>query len=104
MQDLDNFILPISGFEGDIPIPAILISACDPGAESSHDPSTGSGAGTARTRAGKQKAPIDPSFQKKDKKSSQEASGQNQDFQSKTQGSCFDSSIGDSEGHPDQKV
>jgi hypothetical protein len=39
MQDLDNFILPIPGFEGDIPI-----LAHDPGIESSKDPSIGSSA------------------------------------------------------------
>jgi hypothetical protein len=68
MQDLDIFISPIPGFDGDIPIPAIPISAHDPGTESSEDPSTGSSAGTSRTRACKRKAPIDPNTPKKAKK------------------------------------
>jgi hypothetical protein len=65
MHDLDSFISPILGFEGDTPIPTIPISTCDPGVESSQDPSTGSGAGTSRTQASKRKAPIDSSYQKK---------------------------------------
>jgi hypothetical protein len=56
MQDLDSLISPIPGFEGAIPI-----SACDPGVESSEDPSTGSSASASRTRACKRKAPINPS-------------------------------------------
>jgi hypothetical protein len=68
MHDLDSFILPIPGFEGDIPIPTILISARDPAVESSEDPSARPGARASRTRAYKQKAPIDPSPPKKDKK------------------------------------
>jgi hypothetical protein len=61
MQDLDNFILPILGFEGDIPIPVILISAHVPGAESSEDPTAIPSASASRTRACKRKAPIDSS-------------------------------------------
>jgi hypothetical protein len=61
MQDLDSFISPVPGFEGDFPIPAILISARDPGAESSEDPSARSSASTSRSRTYKKKAPIDPS-------------------------------------------
>jgi hypothetical protein len=68
MQDLDCFISPIPGFEGDIPIPAILISASDPGTESSKDPSTGSSASASRTRACKRKVPIYPNPSKKAKK------------------------------------
>jgi hypothetical protein len=63
MQDLDSLISPIPGFEGAIPI-----SARDPGAESSKDPSAGSSASASRTRACKRKAPINPSPRKKDKK------------------------------------
>jgi hypothetical protein len=51
MQDLDSFISPIHGFECDIPIPAILISAYDPGAESSEDPSIGSSVSALRIQA-----------------------------------------------------
>jgi hypothetical protein len=61
MQDLDSFISPVPGFEGDIPILAILISARDPGAESSEDPSAGSSASASRTWTYKKKVPIDPS-------------------------------------------
>jgi hypothetical protein len=68
MQDLDNFISPIPRFEGDVPIPAIPISAHYPGAESSEDPPTGSSANTPRTRACKQKVPLDPYPTKKAKK------------------------------------
>jgi hypothetical protein len=68
MQDLDNFILPIPGFEGDILIPSILILAHDPGAESSEDSSVRSSSSTSRTQACKQKAPIDPNPPKKAKK------------------------------------
>jgi hypothetical protein len=65
---LDSFISPILGFEGDNPIPAILISTRDPRIESSEDPSTGSHASASRTQACKRKAPIDPSPHKKAKK------------------------------------
>jgi hypothetical protein len=68
MQDLDSFISPIPGFEGDIQIPAIPASACDPGAESSQGPSIRSGAKSSWTQASKRKAPVDPSYQKKAKK------------------------------------
>jgi hypothetical protein len=37
MHDLDNFILPIPRFEGDIPIPTIPISVRDLSAESFED-------------------------------------------------------------------
>jgi hypothetical protein len=65
---LDSFISPIPGFEGDIPIHAIPILAHDPGIESSEDPATRSSASASRTRACKQKTPIDPSPHKKAKK------------------------------------
>jgi hypothetical protein len=68
MQDLDSFTSSIPGFESDILIPAILVSAREPGVESSQGPSIGSKAGPSRTRASKRKAPIHPSCQKKAKK------------------------------------
>jgi hypothetical protein len=68
MQDLDSFISPIQGFKGDILIPTIPVSACDPGVEPSQGPSTGSGAGASRTWANKRKVPIDLSYHKKTKK------------------------------------
>jgi hypothetical protein len=39
MQALDNFISPIPGFKGDIPIPAIPVSAQSPSDELASDPS-----------------------------------------------------------------
>jgi hypothetical protein len=68
MQDLDSFISPIPRFEGDILIPAILISALNPGGESSKDPSVRSNAGASKTQASKRKEPIDPSPQKRPRK------------------------------------
>jgi hypothetical protein len=50
MQALDNFISPIPGFEGDIPILTITVLAQPPGGEVDSDPSTGASAGTLRTR------------------------------------------------------
>jgi hypothetical protein len=75
MQDLDSFISPILGFEGDILIPAIPISARDPGAESSKDPSAGSSASASRTQACKRKVLIDPSLPKKARKTTGKPSG-----------------------------
>jgi hypothetical protein len=60
MQDLDNFISPIPGFVGDVQIPATLILAHDPSAESYEDPSIRSSASASRTRACKQKVPVNP--------------------------------------------
>jgi hypothetical protein len=63
MQDFDSFISPIPGFEGDIPI-----SARDSSIESSKDPSSGPSASASWTRTCKQKASIDLSPSKKEKK------------------------------------
>jgi hypothetical protein len=68
MQDLDSFTSPIPGFEGDILIPAISVSARNPSVESSEGPSTRSSVGASWTQASKWKAPIDPSYQKKARK------------------------------------
>jgi hypothetical protein len=75
MQDLDNFISPIPGFEGDILIPAIPISARDPGVESSEDPSARSSVSASRTWAYKRKAPINPNPHKKAKKATGKSLG-----------------------------
>jgi hypothetical protein len=56
IQDLDSFISPIPSFEGDIPIPAIPVSACSPGGEAIDDPSATYSAGALRTQANKWKA------------------------------------------------
>jgi hypothetical protein len=56
MQDLDSFISPIPGFEGDILIPTIPISAHSPGSEAIEDSSTESSAAHRRLelKSGKQ--------------------------------------------------
>lgn len=56
MQGMDNFISPVSGFEGDIPIPTIPISARIPNVESANDSSACPSARSSMTRAGKRKA------------------------------------------------
>jgi hypothetical protein len=68
MQDLDSFVSPIPSFEDDVPIPAIPISASDPGAEPSEEAPTGSSASTLWTRASKQKVHINPNPLKQAKK------------------------------------
>jgi hypothetical protein len=68
MRDLDNFISPIPGFDSDILIPAIPVSARPPGGESIEDPSTGSSADAPKTQASKRKAPANLTPQKKAKK------------------------------------
>jgi hypothetical protein len=68
MQALDNFISPIPDFDDDIPISAIPISSRPPSDESMSDPSVRASASTFKTRAGKQKAIINPIPQKKARK------------------------------------
>jgi hypothetical protein len=53
MQDLDNFISPIPGFEGDIPILAIPVSPRPPSGEAINDPTTGASDGASKTWASK---------------------------------------------------
>jgi hypothetical protein len=60
MQALDSFISPVPGFDDDIPIPAVLISARPPGDEPASDPSGGASASASKTRVGKQKATANP--------------------------------------------
>jgi hypothetical protein len=60
MQALDNFISPVPGFDDDISISAVPISARPPGDEPASDPSSAS-----KTRAGKQKATANPTPHKK---------------------------------------
>jgi hypothetical protein len=67
MQALDSFISPIPGFEGDILIPTIPISAQPPGGDADSDPSTGASAGVPRSWASKRKAITYPIPQKKAK-------------------------------------
>jgi hypothetical protein len=62
---LDNFISPIPGFNGDIPIPAIPVLTQPPGDESTSDPSARVGASALKTRAGKRKATTNLTPQKK---------------------------------------
>jgi hypothetical protein len=58
MQDLDSFISPIPGFEGDIPISTIPISARPPGGEAIDDPSAESNAGASNTQTSKRNAAV----------------------------------------------
>jgi hypothetical protein len=58
MQALDNFISPISGFDGDIPFLIVLVLAQPPGDESVDDPS--GRASASKTRVGKWKATANP--------------------------------------------
>jgi hypothetical protein len=68
MQTLDSFISPIHGFDDDILILAILISAWPPRDEPMSDPSAGASAGTSKIQVGKLKATANTTPQKKDKK------------------------------------
>jgi hypothetical protein len=72
---LDRFISLIPGFDGDIPILAIPISAQPPGNESMSDPSAEASASTLKARAGKQKATANPTPQKKAMKATGESAG-----------------------------
>jgi hypothetical protein len=74
MQDLDSFISPIPGFEGDILILTIPISAHSPGSEAIEDSSTGSSAGASKARAKKWKATANPTPQKKANKATGKSS------------------------------
>jgi hypothetical protein len=65
MQALDSFISPIPGFDGDMPIPAIPVSAQPPSDEVTSDPSTGASTSTSRTWAGKRKTTANLTPQKK---------------------------------------
>jgi hypothetical protein len=53
MNALDSFISPILGFNDDIPILTISVSARPPGDESASDPSAGASAITLKASAGK---------------------------------------------------
>jgi hypothetical protein len=68
MQALDSFISPVPSFDGDIPIPANLVSVQPPSDESMSDPSTEASASTLKTWTGKQKVTANPTPQKKAKK------------------------------------
>jgi hypothetical protein len=65
MQALDNFISPVPSFDGDIPIPAILVLARPLGDESMSGPSIGASASTLKAQAGKQKVTTLPTPPKK---------------------------------------
>jgi hypothetical protein len=53
MQALNSFISPILGFDGDIPILAILVLGRSPGDELMSDPSVGARASSSKARVGK---------------------------------------------------
>jgi hypothetical protein len=75
MQALDSFISPIPRFEGDIPIPAMPISARPPSGESANDPSARASAGASKTHAGKRNAFANPIPHKKAKKAMGKSTG-----------------------------
>jgi hypothetical protein len=75
LQALNSFIAPIPGFEGDIPIPAILVLARPPGDESTNNPFAGASANSYKTQAGKRKAAPNPTPQKKAKKTAGKSPG-----------------------------
>jgi hypothetical protein len=74
MQYLDSFISPIPGFDGDIPILAIPVSARPPGGDAIDDPSSQSIASVSKTQASKRKATANPTPQKKAKKATEKSS------------------------------
>jgi hypothetical protein len=75
MQALDNIISPISGFDGDILILAIPVSAQFPGDESVGDPSARASASASKTQVGRWKETTNLTHQKKAKKSTGKSSG-----------------------------
>jgi hypothetical protein len=77
------------GFDGDVLILAITVSAQPPGDKSASDPSTGASA--SKTRASKQNACQPYSLEKAKKTMGRSLSGIK--INEPTQGSCFDSSI-----------
>jgi hypothetical protein len=76
MQGLGSFISPVPGFDGDIPIPAIPVSARSPSDESTSDPSAGADASALKTRAGKRKATANLTLQKKVRKTTRKSAGE----------------------------
>jgi hypothetical protein len=104
MQALDSFISPIPGFDGDILFPAVPVSARPPGDESVGDPSTGASASASKTQAGKWKASVKLPPSEKGQESLGEILRRDQNQQTCTQGSCFDSSIGSSAKDPDPSI
>jgi hypothetical protein len=68
MQALDSFISPVLGFDGDIPIPDIPVSAWPAGDGSMSDPSIAASANTLKTQAGKREATVNPIPHKKTRK------------------------------------
>jgi hypothetical protein len=72
MQYLDSFISPIPGFDGDIPILAIPVSARPPGGDAIDDPSAQSIASVSKTQASKRKATANPTPPKESQESYRE--------------------------------
>jgi hypothetical protein len=73
MQALDSFISPIPGFDGDIPIPTILVLAWPPSDESTSDPSTRASA--LKTQGGKKKTIANLTPQKQARKTMGRSAG-----------------------------
>jgi hypothetical protein len=85
------------GFEGDISIPAILVSAEPPRGEADSDPSTGASAGALRARAGKRKATANLTPQKNTSKAAGKPLGGIKINEPLSTTPCIDSSIVSSE-------
>jgi hypothetical protein len=68
MQALDNFISPTHGFDGDVLILATQVLAGPPSDESASDPTAKAGVSASKTRAGKWKATVNHTPQKKAEK------------------------------------
>jgi hypothetical protein len=75
MQALDSFISSVPSFDGEILIPAILISAQPPGDEPMSDPFTGANVSSLKARVGKWKASAKLTLQKKARKTSGRTAG-----------------------------
>jgi hypothetical protein len=75
MQALDNFISPVPGFDGDIPISAVLVLAQPPAYEPMSDPSTGASAISLKTRVGKRKATANLTPRKEARKTTGRSAG-----------------------------
>jgi hypothetical protein len=99
-----EFHFSLLGFEGDISISAIPVSAEPPGGEADSDPSTGASAGASRAWAGKRKATAGLTPQKKTKKAAGKPLGGIKINESLSTTPRIDSSIGASESNPDPSI
>jgi hypothetical protein len=75
MQALNNFISPIIGIDGDIPMIAVPVSAQSPSDEPTSDPSTRASASGSTTQVGNWKAATNLTPQKKARKTTGRSAG-----------------------------